>query len=105
MFLNSEPAVTAILSWLRDTGILVAIMVFGWKARGIFQAVEDFTDSIREHMMKMEAFAARMEANHLRHIEQYLYRIARDRNQVALVSPEAVAAEDIQPPEDDSHAV
>ena len=99
MYVDPELTVSAILSWLRDAGILVAIAVFGWKARGAFQEVSDFANLIRNHMVRMEAFVVDVKSNHLFHIEQYLYDIAKDRNQVSLINPGAAVVEErVLPP-------
>ena len=106
MFVDPGTEVSVVLSWIRETAIISGIVVFGWRARGVFQTVKDFATSIQKHMQIMEAFALRMEMNHLRHIERYLFKLAKDRNLIAVVDPNLVAFDDVQPPEDvDPNAV
>ena len=106
MFVDPGTEVSVVLSWIRETAIIGGILVFGWRARGVFQTVKDFATSIQKHMQIMEAFALRMEMNHLRHIERYLFKLAKDRNLIAVVDPNLVAFDDVQPPEDvDPNAV
>lgn len=100
MFVDPGAEVSVILTWIREIAIISGIVVFGWHARGAFQTVKDFAASIQKHMEIMESFALRVETNHLRHIEKYLYKMAKDRNRVSLVDPDLVAFEDVQPPED-----
>jgi hypothetical protein len=87
---SAEP-VSAVLQWLRELAVIGAIIVFGWHARSAFQYVKDFTTEIREHIKRMDAFVIRVESNHLRHIEDYLYRLAKDRNITAVVDPGYIA--------------
>jgi hypothetical protein len=51
-------------------------------------------------MLKMEVFTHRVETNHMKHIETYLYKIAKDRNLITILPPDSVEADDVPPPED-----
>jgi hypothetical protein len=99
-----EP-VLAVLQWIRELAVIGVIIVFGWRARGVFEYGKNFSDDIRKHMKRMDSFAVRVEANHLRHIEQYLYHLAKNRN--ITVDPESQItvseATELEPPEDVTH--
>ena len=97
MFVDPGTAVTTALAWIRETSIICGIVVVGWHARGVYQTADDFVESVKTHMKTMEGFAFRMETNHLKHIEQYLYRLANEQRPTS--EPDLVAAEEIQPPD------
>jgi len=103
----SSPAldITYVVSVLRDLGIFGTVLFVGWNARGVFQDMKDFTSTIRKHMTKMEGFAYRVETNHMKHMERYLYQMAKDRNITSLMDPDLVAeiTEPVAPPEEDGH--
>ena len=101
MYLSPEIQVTSILGWLRELSIITGIVVFGWKSRGAFQSVTDFVEAIQKHMLFMEAFATRMESNHLKHMELYLYRLVKNSRATALRDPDLVAADEVPPPDED----
>jgi hypothetical protein len=104
MFSPPEIEVTAVLQWIREISIIGGILIFGWKARDIFQNVKDFTDAIRKHMTTMEAFAVRMETNHLRHIETCVRLIAarNNKNDAALLASDFSGAEASASPSDEA---
>ena len=94
--------VLAILEWIRELAIIGSIIIFGWKARDAFQSVKDFTSGINAHMTRMDAFAVRVESNHLRHIEQYLYHLAKNRNRTVAPESKFMVSEavELEPPDD-----
>jgi len=112
MFVDPGTAVTTALAWIRETSIICGIVVVGWHARGVYQTVDNFVEAVKTHMKTMEGFALRMEGfalradgfafraetNHLKHIEQYLYRLAINGPR-PISNPDLVAAEEIQPPD------
>jgi len=72
MFASPETApeaISQVLSWVRELSIISFICVFGWKARGIYGDITDFTKEVRKHMRFMNKFARVVVENHLRHIE------------------------------------
>jgi hypothetical protein len=95
--------ISYVVSVLRDLGIFVTVLIVGWNARSWFQDVKDFTTSISRHMTKMEGFAYRMEHNHAKHIQEYLYQIAKDRNIITVMDPEIIAdvTDPVDPPENE----
>jgi hypothetical protein len=99
---TSTPAqdISYVISWIRDLGIFGIVLTIGWNARAWFQEAKDFTVTIRQHMVKMEHFAFVMENNHAKHIQQYLYLIAKDRNVTSLVDPNLVSYDPMPPPEE-----
>jgi len=101
MFVDPSTAITDALVWIREIAVISGIAIFGWKARDSWQDVKDFSSAVRSHMLKMEGFAQRVESNHMRHMERYLYVIAKDRNKTAIVEPELVAFNDVPPPVED----
>lgn len=110
MFVDPTLAVTDALLWIRELGTIGLIILVGWNARAGFQFVKDFYKSaqhfmstVQVHMSTMEAFAKRVESNHMKHMEQYLYKIAKDRNITSLVAPVAVEEDDLEPPTEDGH--
>lgn len=98
-------AVSFVLTWLRDLSIFGVVLMFGWKSRDLWQDVKDFANAVRAHMKKMEGFALRVENNHMRHMERYLYQMAKDRNITSVVDPDLIAqvTEPVEPPEEDEH--
>lgn len=102
---SPEQAVSFALMWLRDLGIFGVVLTFGWKSRDVWQDVKEFTGAVRTHMKKMEGFAYRTETNHMRHMERYLYQMAKDRNITSLVDPDLIAevTEPVEPPIEDGH--
>src|ERR1700690_1750979 len=99
MYADPEMTVSTLLSWARDGVIILSIVTFGWKVRGVFQDAKDFISAIRKHMLKMEHFAYRLEMNHLKHMELYLYKLAKDRNLITMVDPLFVESDDVPPPD------
>ena len=97
MFVDPSNAVTTALAWIREASIICGIVVVGWHARGVYQTANDFVDSVKSHMKTMEGFALRMETNHIKHIEQYLYLLAKGK--LVLSEPDLVSAEDVRPPD------
>lgn len=105
MFVDPGTAVTTALAWIREISIICGIVVVGWRARGVYQTVDNFVEAVKTHMKTMEGFALRMEGfalraetNHLKHIEQYLYRLVINGPR-PISNPDLVAAEEIQPPD------
>lgn len=96
---NPEQVISYVISWARDLAIFGGTIVFGWKARDIFQDMKDFVNEIRQHMKRMDAFALRLETNHLKHMEEYLYVLAKDRNLITVVKSNEVQVNDVDPPE------
>src|ERR1700678_1728105 len=103
MYVDPAVGVTEVLSWLREVAIIGGIVTFGWKARGMYQTVDEFACSITNHMKRMERFAVRMETNHLRHIESYLYHLAKESGLPTYPEPSAseaiIEAAELDPPE------
>jgi hypothetical protein len=99
VFSSPELTVSAVFSWLRDAAIIYGILKIVWNSRGIYQGFKDFKTAILSHMKKMEGFAYRAETNHFKHMEEYLYLIAKDRNLITIMPPDAVGANDVEPPE------
>jgi hypothetical protein len=98
VLISPELTVTAVFSWLRDAAIVYGVFKAVWNTRGWYQAAKDFKQCILEHMSTMEGFAHRAEVNHFRHMEEYLYKIAKDRNLIAVLPRERVDADDVEPP-------
>ena len=107
MFVDPAVGVTEVLSWLREVAVIGGIITFGWKARGMYQTVDDFAESITKHMQRMERFAVRMETNHLRHIESYLYHLAKDAGRPTYDEPSAseslIEEAEMEPPQNVDH--
>lgn len=99
MFVQTD--VTTILAWARELAIIGGILVFGWKARDAFQNIVDFQKCITDFMRDMRGFAHRVESNHIRHIEEYLFKIAKDRNIITVVPPDVVETDDVDPPQEE----
>jgi hypothetical protein len=83
MFDPSQMTVGQLVTMLRDGGILVSILVFGWKVRGLVQPLIDFFSQAKSlferatrHMDAMETGMNVLLSNHLSHIEQDLNRLA-----------------------------
>lgn len=99
---SAAQTISYVISWARDLGVFGVTIVIGWNARGIYQKIDDFTTDIRDHMKRMDAFAVRMETNHLKHMESYLYRLAKSCQEIA---PSMAMPEDLDPPQEvDPHA-
>jgi hypothetical protein len=100
MYVDPELTVSTFLGWVRDATIIFGVVAIGWKSRGIVEDVKGFATLVRTHMLKMEVFTHRVETNHMKHIETYLYKIAKDRNLITILPPDSVEADDVPPPED-----
>ena len=73
---------STVFSCLRDAALIWAVFKGVWGARGKYQDILNFAAAIRAHMTLMEAFALRVETNHLAHIEDYLKERRRDSNSI-----------------------
>lgn len=73
---DANLTVTTVLDWARELAIIGGVIIFGWHARGFYQSVADFKDSIVDFMGFMRGFADRLEHNHFHHIEESLNIIA-----------------------------
>ena len=73
---NAPQVISELLGWIREVTIIGTIMVLGWKSRGIWQGVVDFSTRITKHMDLMEEFAGNVVNNHLKHIERDLAKMA-----------------------------
>ena|ERR1700722_9449601 len=91
------------LAWLRDLTIFGFVLLAGWKSRDLWQDVKDFTTTIRAHMKKMERFAYVVEHNHMKHMQQYLFQIAKDRNIITVLPEQTIEeiTDPVEPPEDE----
>ena len=67
---NPEQSISMVLVWIREIAIIVSIAVVGWKTRGAWQGVLDFSNRVVKHMETMEGFAQTVVENHLKHLER-----------------------------------
>jgi hypothetical protein len=61
-----------VISSFRDLSIVGVVITVVWKARGVYETVQDFFARVMTHMDTMEQFAQVAVKNHLHHIEQDL---------------------------------
>lgn len=77
-------SVGQVLSMVRDGGLIVGVLTIVWKARGWLEASLQFLDRVTKHMAFVEATLTTLTTNHLRHIQQDLHLLARDRDHYAV---------------------
>lgn len=79
---NTGNTITEVLGWVREFSIIGAILTLAWKARGWWDSVTDGWERIERHMDLMEKFARSANDNHLKHIEDYLKKMANQQDLV-----------------------
>lgn len=65
-----------VISSVRDLSIFGVVITVVWKARGVYETVQNFFTRVIKHMDTMENFAHVAVKNHLQHIEQDLKVLA-----------------------------
>lgn len=77
---SSTVTIGQVVSTLKDGAFFVGILIFGWKARALFEPVLRFFTRVNVHMDTMEHGMSVILNNHLNHIEADLKAISGRRH-------------------------